>query len=343
MIRLALITLLVVLAACGSQPPRQGPEYAETPAPGAQASPPPASSPATPPRPAYVLKRNGGFYQDDGPGENPPAPALLAAIPDAEPKLEPLHRFANKPYSVLGRDYVPLTRLMPYKAVGIGSWYGRKFHGQRTSSGEPYDMFGMSAAHATLPIPSYVRVTNPANGKSVVLRVNDRGPFHAGRLIDLSYAAAWKLGYADHGSTLLEVESVLPGTTLLAHNAGANGSRDAATSSDPLARLLELRAASGQPADKQPISPLSEEKDGRGVFLQLGAFGNADNAENMKSRLGRELADLPGADELGDKLRVQTRNGVYRVQLGPWRDHQEARRIAERLQTAFNLPSLVTR
>lgn len=343
MIRLAPALVLSALAACGSQPPRQAVERGGTPPPVPQISPAPAQGPATPQKPAYLLKRNGGFYQDDGPGESPPAQAFLAAIPDAEPKIEPLHRFANKPYSVLGRDYVPLTRLTHYKALGMGSWYGRKFHGQKTSSGEIYDMFGMSAAHATLPIPSYVRVTNPASGKSVVLRVNDRGPFHAGRLIDLSYAAAWKLGYADSGSALLEVESVLPGDTRLAAGSAAPDSRNTAPPADPLADLIQIASASARPPEKRPASPLPEEKDSRGVFLQLGAFGNSDNAENLKARLGRELAGLPGAANLGEKLLVQARNGVYRVQLGPWRDHLEARQIAERLQTAFNLPSVLAR
>ncbi|TRZ67239.1 MAG: septal ring lytic transglycosylase RlpA family protein, partial [Rhodocyclaceae bacterium] len=192
MIRLPLALLLSVLAACGSLPSRQVQERSGAPLPVPQASPAPSQGAATAQKPAYVLKRNGGYYQDDGPGESPPTLAFLNAIPDAEPKIEPLHRFANKPYSVLGRDYVPLPRLAHYQAVGMGSWYGRKFHGQKTSSGEIYDMFAMTAAHATLAIPSYVRVTNPANGRSVVVRVNDRGPFHSGRLIDLSYSAAWK-------------------------------------------------------------------------------------------------------------------------------------------------------
>ena len=127
--------------------------------------------------------RSGGYYLDDGPGTN--APANLDAIPDAVPRLEPLHRFANRPYSVLGRDYVPATELRPYRERGIASWYGRKFHAQKTSIGETYDMYAMTAAHPTLPLPSYARVTNLANGRSVVVRVNDRGPFLPGRLIDL--------------------------------------------------------------------------------------------------------------------------------------------------------------
>jgi rare lipoprotein A len=153
--------------------------------------------------------RKGGYYKDDGPGENPPAD--LAAIPDAEPRAEALHRFANRPYQVFGRDYVPLTASGPFRQRGVASWYGRRFHGAPTSSGEPYDMYGMTAAHPTLPIPSYARVTRVDTGRSVVVRVNDRGPFHAERVIDLSYTAAWKLGFAETGSALVDVEAVVPG------------------------------------------------------------------------------------------------------------------------------------
>ena len=337
MIRLLLVLLPFFLAACGSQPPRQTAQPGAAPAPLPQVSPAPAAGQA------QVLKRGGGYYQDDGPGENLPAPASLSTIPDAEPKIEPLHRFANKPYSVLGREYVPLTRLTRYQAFGMGSWYGRKFHGQKTSSGETYDMFGMTAAHATLPIPSYVRVTNPANGKSVVVRVNDRGPFHSGRLIDLSYAAAWKLGYVDNGSALLEVASVLPGDTPLASVPAASGAHEATTAGDPLARLIQLASAAKVPTENYPARPLVEEKDLRGVFLQLGAFGSSDNAESLKSKLGRELEGMPGTSELSKKLLVQAHNGLYRVQLGPWRDHLEARQVAERLQTAYNLTSVLVR
>lgn len=137
-------------------------------------------------------------------------PPNLAAIPDAVPRVEPLHRFANRPYQVFGKDYVPAATLAPFRQTGVGSWYGRRYHGAPTSSGERYDMYAMTAAHPTLPIPSYARVTNLANGRSVVVRINDRGPFHSERIIDLSYTAAWKLGYVDAGSARLEVESLLP-------------------------------------------------------------------------------------------------------------------------------------
>lgn len=152
--------------------------------------------------------RRGGYYQDDGPGDRPPAD--LDRIADARPRLEPLSSRANEPYTALGRRYVPYRSLHPYRQRGIASWYGRQFHGRRTSSGERYDMYAMTAAHTILPIPSYARVTNLSNGRSVVVRINDRGPFHRDRIIDLSYAAAHKLGYAVAGSARVEVEALLP-------------------------------------------------------------------------------------------------------------------------------------
>jgi rare lipoprotein A len=152
---------------------------------------------------------HGGYYKGDGPGGPPPVD--LDRIADATPRAEPLNAGANAPYTALGRRYVPYTSLAPYRARGVATWYGRKFHGKRTASGERYDMYAMTAAHTVLPIPSYARVTNLANGRSVVVRINDRGPFHANRIIDLSYAAAYKLGYVNAGSATVEVEAILPG------------------------------------------------------------------------------------------------------------------------------------
>jgi rare lipoprotein A len=151
--------------------------------------------------------RKGGYYKDDGPHEK--VPANLDGIPDATPRAEPLNKFANRPYNALGRNYTPLTAVQPFKQRGLASWYGKKFHGQKTSSGELYDMYKMTAAHPTLPIPSYARVTRVSNGKSVVVRINDRGPFHANRIIDLSYAAAHKLGYIQAGSAEVTIEAVV--------------------------------------------------------------------------------------------------------------------------------------
>ena len=300
--------LMVLLAGCGSQPPRSI-ERDESVAPPAAAKP-------APPKPQYSLKRGGGFYQDDGPGDS--VPGNLDAVPDAEPRAEPLHRFANRPYSVLGKDYVPSQELKPYKARGVGSWYGRKFHGQKTSIGEPYDMFAMTAAHPTLPIPSYARVTNLANGKSVVVRVNDRGPFLHERLIDLSYAAAWKLGYIGSGSAQVEVESILPGETLLAAKPAPP-----VAAGDPIAELV---AAAPAPAEAPPLPAVQEL---RGTFLQLGAFGSQDNAESFRARLQRQL------DWLGEAIHVHAKDGMYRLHLGPYRDAQEAGRVAERIREAL--------
>jgi rare lipoprotein A len=189
-------------------------------------------------------------------------------------------------------------------------------------------MYGMTAAHPILPIPSYVRVTNPANGRSVVVRINDRGPFHAGREIDLSWTAAYKLGYLDRGSTPVVVESILPGQTLAAvvarsGNPGAQGEPTA--EDDPIARL----------AAAEPEPPLPQVQDGRGHFLQLGAFGNRDNAEALRTRLARELG------ELSDKLVVQAGGGLFRVQLGPWPDAAAARLAGVRLRESFGMAPVV--
>ena len=154
--------------------------------------------------------RRGGFYQDDGPGAGPP-PVEVARIADAVPKPEPRSRGGNPPYTVMGRQYVPLADARGYRERGVASWYGRKFHGRQTSNGETYDMHAMTAAHKTLPLPSYVRVRNLENGRSAIVRVNDRGPFLNNRIIDLSYAAASKLGIAGTGTGLVEVEAVEPG------------------------------------------------------------------------------------------------------------------------------------
>jgi len=164
----AAVAVVVVVAGCASAPPRGGPN----PSRGGEArSLPPGA---------------------DGPGANPPAD--LASLPDAEPRVEPIRSGGpNKPYQVLGRDYVPATRDLAFSERGLASWYGVRFHGRRTASGEVYDMYAMTAAHPTLPIPSYARIRNPANGREILVRVNDRGPFHPGRIVDLSYAAALKL------------------------------------------------------------------------------------------------------------------------------------------------------
>jgi len=264
-----------------------------------------------------VPQRGGGYYQDDGPGENPPAD--LAAIPDAVPRAEPLNRYANRPYSVLGHTYVPMREVGHYRATGIASWYGRKFNGQKTSSGEIYDMYAMTAAHPTLPIPSYARVTNLANGRSVIVRINDRGPFHGGRLIDLSYTAAWKLGYIGKGSTKVVVESIVPGTEA--------PPEETPTADDTIAKLTGVSESSEK--------PLPVVDDTGGIYVQLGAFGNVDNAEALRGRLARELADF------GTHLVIRAEGGLYRLQLGPWNSREQARRVADKIAETMELQPIV--
>ena len=332
----AMVAAGLLLGACGSSPKR-GAIVRDA----GVAAPKPALA-AAPPR----TSRGGGYYQDDGPGDRPPA--NLEQIADAEPRLEPLARAANNPYTVFGQQYVPRRTLAPYRARGIGSWYGRKFHGQRTSSGEIYDMYGMSAAHTTLPIPSYARVTNLANERSVIVRVNDRGPFLAGRLIDLSYAAAYKLGYIGAGSASVEVESITPEKIPLiaAQRRQAAPSARAAPppSSPPDARQTpaDIRppvlAAAASPSPAEPAPAIPVDIGTGGVYLQLGAFSGRDNAENFRVRIYQQLAWL------NDVIRIFARDGMYRLDLGPYRDREEAAGMAEKIREALQLkPFIVER
>jgi rare lipoprotein A len=268
----------------------------------------PKQEPAS--RPAATVQRGGGFYLDDGPGPNPPA--NLDAVADAVPRAEPLHRGAMRPYTVMGRNYTPMTRLEPYKARGIATWYGRRYHGKPTSSGEPYDMYAMTAAHTVLPIPSYVRVTNPANGRSVVVRVNDRGPFIGERLIDLSYVAAHRLGLLGAGSGVVEVETLLPGVAVAA--APPPTAPPSKVTAKPLAAAAIESAPLPASATSSPSSPT----------LQFAAFGLRENAESFLSRLQGQL------DWLAGSLRIVPGDNVFRVQAGPFASEAAAREAAER-------------
>ena len=156
--------------------------------------------------PVTDSKSKGAYYLDDGPEEV--IPENLSSIPNAIPKREPLNKFSNRPYKVFGKTYYPMTSLKPYTATGYATWYGKKYHGNKTSIGEVYDMYKMTAAHKTLPLPCYVKVTNLKNDKTVIVRVNDRGPFVKDRIIDLSYAAANRLEIIEKGSELVKVELI---------------------------------------------------------------------------------------------------------------------------------------
>jgi rare lipoprotein A len=275
-------------------------------------------------------KRPGGYYLDDGPGAKPPS--NLDAIPDAVPRVEPINRGTARPYVVMGKSYTPMTALAPYKARGIATWYGRRYHGKATSSGEIYDMYAMSAAHTTLPIPSYARVTNLKNGKSVVVRVNDRGPFVDGRIIDLSYTAAHRIGVLAGGNAPVEVEAILPGKPESAPLAAAL---------EPEPPVTQLAAAEPPPAmvaAALPPAPAPTSADQGGVYLQLGAFGSRENAENFLARMKIQV------DWLASALHVFSRDGLYRVHAGPYPREAEARRDADRIgQSLGTRPFVLTR
>ena len=336
------VLLAAVLVGCASGPPRSG-------------SAPTASAPAT--RPAPSPDRDGA--------EASPPPDL-ARVPDAEPKLEPIRSGGpNKPYAVLGRDYTPITQDAPFTERGIASWYGRKFHGRRTASGEVYNMYAMTAAHPTLPIPSYARVRNPANGREVVLRINDRGPFHPGRIVDLSYTAALKLdllrgvgpvelqritfddirtgAWRREGEPvrLAETNSVamVPPPVLAAAPAVAE---PVVAVAPVLVAEVAAPASAAPPVDTTPVAdaPAARAftKPARGFWVQLGAFAQRDGAEGFHKRVSTE------ADWLAPLLAVFSDASVFRLQAGPYPSRDEARGVAERVRLALQLvPVIVER
>ena len=286
---------------------------------------------------------SGGYYKDDGPGERPPAD--LDQVADAQPKAEPLHRYANRPYQVFGKDYVPLAFVQPYRQRGTASWYGKKFHGQRTASGEPYDMYAMTAAHPTLPIPSYARVTRVATGRSVIVRINDRGPFHQGRMIDLSYAAALKLGFAHLGSAEVELESIEPGQAVTPTQQAATTIPPAAATTAPDAATTAPDAAPTPPVatTTPPVATtigqaLAAPEQAAAVYVQVGAFSSRANAENLRSRVEGEFGWLK------DTVQVLAIGNLWRLHVGPYRTQDDARSVAERIESQLSIkPLLVVR
>ena len=240
---------------------------------------------STPPAKQASSASKGGYYLDDGPEANPPAD--LDRVPDAVPRVEPLHRYANRTYTVMGNTYTPQARAGGYSKEGLASWYGRRFHGKKTASGERYDMYAMTAAHPTLPIPSYARVTALNTGKSVVVRINDRGPFHSKRIIDLSYAAAHKLGYLKQGSTRVRVESIDAGSDSAQQAAGgAVYLQIGAFSSSDNAEQLTGRLASELAFDTDRTRVV---RDGGLHRVQLGPYPDDAAAHADRARLQERL------------------------------------------------------
>ena len=284
----------------------------------------------------------GGYYKNDGPGLN--IPPGLEQVPDAVVRAEPYHKWANRPYEVFGRTYTPFVNEEPFSQRGVASWYGVKFHGQRTSSGEPYDMYKMTAAHPTLPIPSYARVTNVSTGKSVVVRINDRGPFHANRVVDVSYTAALKLGLLGKGSHEVEIERLFPNDPirLASERRAATSAAQALPAPPEIASLMlegRVQTDSAAVAQALPAAPVATEAKATaaaGFYLQLGAYSRADKAQEMS----RQLAAAGVA--LGN-LEVAPSGSVHRLYGGPFGSRAEAQQAARGLPSEFGLKPIVVK
>jgi rare lipoprotein A len=323
----ALILATLLLAACGSVPQRK----------------------------AITPGASGGYLAGDGPGAD--IPVNLDTVPDAVPKNEPLHRYANRPYIALGKTYTPISVVGNFKERGIASWYGKKFNGERTSSGEIYDMYAMTAAHPTLPLPSYARVTNLANHKSVIVRVNDRGPFMNDRIIDLSYTAAYKLGIIGDGSAEVVVESLNPNvsvntiaaSTVQSQPLDSNAPAALVTASPAAASaVIAAPVAAASPAttavtpvamataaDTPPVAVVSLESRDTAVYLQLGAFSSQAGAEAYRERMRSKLGDT------GKQLKLTTKDGLVRVHIGPYASQSEARNSADSLESKLGFKPMV--
>ncbi len=259
---------------------------------------------------------SGGRYaveQDYGPSRK----VDVSNVPDAVPRVEPKSRGGNKsPYTVLGKRYYVMPSSVGYKARGVASWYGKKFHGHKTSNGETYNMYAMSAAHKSLPLPGYVQVTNLTNGKKVIVRVNDRGPFHGGRIIDLSYAAASKLDMLGSGTAKVEVEAIDPASW--------------SSSSKGIVRAL--------PAPVAAPASISDESSGAPRYLQVGAFSLESTASEAINQL---QTMLPGYQLRIVPLALKDRT-LYRVQVGPVQLNANLAELVSRIEAAGYLrPHLV--
>jgi rare lipoprotein A len=280
----------------------------------------------------------------------------VSRIPDAVPTLHTGPYKAN-PYTVLGKTYFPLNESASYAQTGTASWYGTKFHGQNTANGEVYDLYGMSAAHKTLPLPSYVRVTNLDNNRTVILRVNDRGPFYSDRIIDLSYAAAKKLGYAEIGTARVRVEGIDPAQYWAQRGKPAPLMLDQpqVASAPVRAQAAPVITASAgtieqwTPPPQQhaaPVAPVPVQIDAKknasgpasGLFLQVGAFANPDAAELLRSK----LSGMVRAPVFVSSI-ARNQQTLYRVRMGPVDTPVEAQQLQNSVRSAnLGSPSVVT-
>ena len=261
-------------------------------------------------------KKGGGYYLDDGPGDHPPE--NIDAIPDAIPKVEPFNARANQPYMALDNKYTPMTSFYPYKERGIASWYGKRYHGKKTSIGEYYDMYSMTGAHTTLPIPCYVRVTNTENGKSVIVRINDRGPFKKDRVIDLSFAAAYKLRLSDKGSGPVEVELIDP-------------RQFSALKKTPDVITEKIKEKEVTPREIKTEEAIANEP----LYIQAGAFKNEKNADLLLKQLtDMKLDNAP-------PFKKQFSEDLFHVVIGPFNSKEEANNIADIIKSKIKISIFV--
>lgn len=324
----AVLGVCLVLGACSSVP--LGPSKVER---SAKTSSTAKAGKGDAPYGWEPVQKGGGYYLDDGPGDQ--RPVNLANLPDPVPEVEPINPANTRPYEVMGQTFTPQTSLdEPYKETGRASWYGRKFHGAKTANGEIYDMYQMTAAHPTLPLPSYAKVTNLTNGKSVIVRVNDRGPFLRSRIIDLSYAAALKLDLIKHGSATVQVEKLTPDVIAQyrANPKAAPAAGDAVASAVPVSSPSAVAQAS-------PVVPVSSgsvtRSTSKNVFLQLGAFGQQVNAQALKNDV------LSSNAELGKSTQVLMKEGLYRVIVGPFESVDQANEAAIELTASVTAKPVI--
>lgn len=311
------MAVMALMSGCASQEKQQT-STAATPAPSAQA---PSATRSTPAGERYAM--TGDAY--------PMEPPDVSEVPDAEPRIEPLSRAGNRStYEVWGEKYHVLPDAKGYTKQGTASWYGEKFHGYATSNGEIYDMYKMSAAHRSLPLPTFARVTSLNNGQSVIVRVNDRGPFHSDREIDLSYAAAARLGFLDNGTGPVRVEAIDPAQWLAERGRGGSATPASPPSAPPAPVTAQVSSAPASanrtPEPAAQSRPNNQPEAGSVVYLQVAALGNADGAQQLQQRLESEL---PHA------VRVMNDADVYRVQVGPVTVAQEAQAREELRQAGF--------
>lgn len=280
------------------------------------------------PRSASSSQRDGAPAQ---------APTDLAALPDPVPRIEPIRKGGpNKPYEVLGQAYAPLADDVPWREQGVASWYGTKFHGRRTASGELFSMYGLTAAHRTLPIPSYARVRHVKTGKSVIVRINDRGPFHGGRVIDLSYAAAVKLGMASAGNAQVEVtrltfDDIRRGVW----DTDATQGGEAAVEMGRGVAAAPERMATTTPASTPPSPARAYTPAQRGFYVQLAAMRQREGVDRLQQRVSDELAGLM------PMLAVFHESSMYKLKVGPYATRQDALLAADQAREALQLNPMV--